>query len=398
MFRLLRIHTVPAEGENSTWLQLFFDLVYVAILVELGNRLSHDLTLEGAIQFALLFIPIWWSWLEFVLYGRYFPIDDIGQRILTVCYMAFMLVMAFEIHDMTAGTAGAFLIAYGLSKFVLALMYARASVQFPEYRTMTSHNAIAFVLVGLLWIGIALFAPTNFLLWGLVMLIGVLSPLIIRIIRELTGRSEQPHPSTKYHFMLHRFGELTIIVLGEFFIKLVTTAEDRELTSTNIYVGLCLLGVSISLWWLYFDHLEHSSLTNAGSRLGAWIYSHYPFLVGITAYGVLGTKVFAAAQGEPLDGHKRLLITTALAIALLAYGAIEWANKENEGPLTRRSQPWLRIGGAAVLLALGIFGGSINVGVLMTVVVAVFLLQIGIDVYKRLQRPDPEAVESVSPA
>ena len=128
----------------------------------------------------------------------------------------------------------------------------------------------------------------------------------------------------------------------------------------NIYVGLCLLGVSISLWWLYFDHLEHSSLTNAGSRLGAWIYSHYPFLVGITAYGVLGTKVFAAAQGEPLDGHKRLLITTALAIALLAYGAIEWANKENEGPLTRRSQPWLRIGGAAVLLALGIWGGLLE--------------------------------------
>ena len=38
MFRLLRIHTVPTEDECSTWLQLFFDLVYVAILVELGNR------------------------------------------------------------------------------------------------------------------------------------------------------------------------------------------------------------------------------------------------------------------------------------------------------------------------------------------------------------------------
>ena len=84
MFRFLRIHTVPDEGEGSSWLQLFFDLVYVAILIELGNRLSHDLTLEGALQFALLFIPIWWSWLEFVFYGRYFPIDDIGPRILTV--------------------------------------------------------------------------------------------------------------------------------------------------------------------------------------------------------------------------------------------------------------------------------------------------------------------------
>jgi low temperature requirement protein LtrA len=230
------------------------------------------------------------------------------------------------------------------------------------------------------------------------MMIGVFSPQIIRFIRDLTGRSEQPHPPTKYHFMLHRFGELTIIVLGEFFIKLVTTSEGRELTAVNIYIGLCLIGISISLWWLYFDHLEHSSLTNSGSRLGTWIYSHYPFLVGITAYGVLGTKVFAAMRGEPLDDHKRLLFTTALALALLGYAVIEWAIKENEEPLARHSQPWLRIGGAAALLALGIWGGSLNVGVLVTLVVTVFLLQVGLDVYRRTQRPDLEATESVSPA
>ncbi|UCG25499.1 MAG: low temperature requirement protein A [Chloroflexota bacterium] len=398
MFRLLRIHTVPDEGKGSTWLQLFFDLVYVAILVELGNRLSHDLTLEGAVEFAFLFIPIWWSWLEFVLYGRYFPVDDIGQRVLTVLYMGFMLAMAFEIHDVTGETAAAFLVAYGLSKFVLALMYARAWSQFPEYRTVTSHFAIAFVLVGVLWIGIALLAPTSLWLWGLVMLIGILSPVISRFIRDLTGRSEQPHPPSKYHYMQHRFGELTIIVLGEFFIKLATTAEDRELTTLNIYIGLCLLGVSISLWWLYFDHLEHYRLSKAGSRLGAWIYSHYPFMVGITAYGVLGTKVFAATRDEPLDDHKRLLFVTALTVALLAYGAIEWATKEKDEPLTRNPQPWLRFAGAAVLLALGILGGSLHVGVLVTIVVAVFLIQIGFDVHKRLQRPESEAADSVTPA
>ncbi len=397
MFRLLHIHTVPDEGKGSTWLQLFFDLVYVAILVELGNRLSHDLTLEGAVEFAFLFIPIWWSWLEFVLYGRYFPVDDIGQRVLTVLYMAFMLGMAFEIHEVTGGSAAAFLVAYGLSKFVLALMYARAWKQFPEYRTITSHYAIVFIFVGMLWIGIALVNPTNFWLWGVVTLIGVFSPVIARLIRDLTGRSEQPHPPSKYHYMQHRFGELTIIVLGEFFIKLVTTAEDRELTTLNIYTGLCLLGISISLWWLYFDHLEHFSLSKASSRLGIWLYGHYPFMLGITTYGVLGTKVFSATRGEPFDDHKRILFTTALAIALLAYAAIEWATKEKDEPLTRNPQPWLRIGGAAVLLALGVLGGSLNVGVLVTLVVAVFLLQVSLDVHKRLQRPDRAVAESAIP-
>ena len=34
MLRLLRLHTVPAEGESATWLELFFDLIYVAILYQ----------------------------------------------------------------------------------------------------------------------------------------------------------------------------------------------------------------------------------------------------------------------------------------------------------------------------------------------------------------------------
>ncbi len=390
MLRLLRIHTVPADPESSSWLSLFFDLVYVAILIQLGSRLSEDLTLKGTLEFVFLFIPIWWSWLEFVLYGRYFPIDDIGQRILTVLYMAFMIVIAFEIHDVTGSTASAFIGAYGFSKFALALMYARAWAQYPDYRSMIGHHVTAFVLVGLLWIGIALFAPTNFLLWGVVMLIGVLSPLIMRFIRDLTGRSAQPHPSSKHHYMQHRFGELTIIVLGEFFIELVTTSEDRELTAVNLYTGLCLLGISITLWWLYFDHLEHFSLNRAGSRLGTWVYSHYPLLAGIIAYGVVGTKVFAAVRGETLDDPERLLFTTALAAALLAGGAIEWATKEKDEPLTRKPQPWLRIGGAAALLALGVFGVSINVTVLVTLVVAILLIQVGQDVFLRLKRSDPQ--------
>ena len=126
MLRLLRLHTVQAEGEESpTWLELFFDLVYVAILVELGSRLSGNLSLQGTIEFVLLFVPIWWSWLGLVFFTRYFPTDDIGQRLLTVAYMGAMILLAFEIHDALGETAGTFIVIYAITKFVLALIYAR---------------------------------------------------------------------------------------------------------------------------------------------------------------------------------------------------------------------------------------------------------------------------------
>ena len=89
--------------------------------------------------------------------------------------------------------------------------------------------------------------------------------------------------------------------------------------------------------------------------------------------------------------------TLSLAVALLAYGAIEWASKEKEEPLSRRSQPWIRLGGAAALLALGFFGEGLNVGWLVTFVVGILLIQVSLDVIHRLQRPEPEAAREVSP-
>jgi low temperature requirement protein LtrA len=390
MLRLLRLHTVPAEGgEGATWLELFFDLIYVAILVELGSRLSGNLSLQGTIEFALLFVPIWWSWLGLVFYTRYFPTDDIGQRLLTVAYMGAMILLAFEIHGVTGSSAGIFLVTYGITKFILAVMYARAWVHYPEYRNLTAHYVLAFSLLGLFWILIALVAPTNFWLWGLAVAIDVFSPAIIRLVRRQRGKPDLHHPPVKYHYMMHRFGELTIIVLGEFFIKLITSSDGRTITGFNVYTGACLLGISVSLGWLYFDHLGHASLTDTRSKIGVWMYNHYPLLAAITAYGVVGTKVFATSQGEILSDEKRYLLTFALAIAVLALGIIDWASPEHAGPMARKPNLSIRIIGAALLILLGILGRQLGVGLLTTLVVLILLIQVGYDIYSRHQESGP---------
>jgi low temperature requirement protein LtrA len=254
---------------------------------------------------------------------------------------------------------------------------------------------VAFILIGILWIVLALFKPFNLWLWGLVVILGVLMPFFIQLIPSATNRADLPHPPIKYHFTLHRFGELTIIVLGEFFIKLVISSAGRELTTINYLIGAGLLGISVSLWWLYFDHLEHANLAKAGTRMRIWTIGHLPFMVAITAYGVVGNQIFAARPRVPLDDAQRLLFTIALAIALLAFSLIEWASPEKDEPLARSPQPWIRLGGAAALLLLGFMGGSLNVGWLVVLVVAVLVLQVGLDVYVRLRRPDPEDAQTL---
>jgi len=388
MFNFLHIKTVPhRHGESTGWLGLFFDLIYVAILVELGDRLSHNLSLEGVIQFALLFIPVWWSWLALVLYNRRFPTDDIGQRLLIVIYMAVMGLMAFNIHDVTGSTATYFVLAYALSKVVLVAMYAKAWHQFPEYRTSSATLMVGFAIAAVLWLAIGLFAPTNYMLWGVVIAFTVLAPFFVPLLRSLTKRQAK-RPPIKTQYMVDRFGELTIIVLGEFFIKVITSASDREVFPVTLLYFVLLLGVATSLWWLYFDHQEHSTLANVRSRRQIWVYIHYPLLAAITAYGVVGKKVMALAPGEALSDPKRWILCSALAVAILSTGVIEWAAREQSGEaMSRRPQGRLRVVGALLLVALAIWGGGLSAPLLITIVAAILVGLVGLDVTWRLRNP-----------
>ena len=380
--------TVLHEKSGGTWLELFFDLVYVAILVELGQRLSGNLTLTGVVEFAAMFVLIWWSWLSLVFYTRYFPSDDIGQRLLTAVYMFVMIMLAFEIHNVTAQTLTYFVVVYAATKFVLAMMYGRAWYEFPEYRALTSHYAILNVAIGLLWLTIALFATENYWLWVAAAVIDIFIPLLIRASHDIRKEPQPAHPPLKHHYIRHRFGELTIIVLGEFFIKLIASSSGIEQTPFNFYLGACLLAISLSMWWLYFDHTDHAHLGKDSAHPFFWIYAHYFLLAAIVAYGVVGTKIFAAVPQAVLSQEKRLLFCIALAVAMLALGLIDWASPEENGRLSRRPHLNIRIGAALLLLLLAGLGSLINVGWFVTLVALVLIGQVAFDIGTRLRNKD----------
>jgi low temperature requirement protein LtrA len=396
MLRFFRTNTVPhRHAESTTWLELFFDLVYVAILVELGNRLSHDISLLGVVEFALLFIPIWMSWVEPVFYSRRFPTDDIGHRLLTVAYMGVMLSMAFELHGVTGDTATTFLLAYAASKVILALMYARAWYRHPEYRAYTGAHVVVFSVLAVVWVVIALAEPHGFPWWAVATGLGLLAPFLIPLIPKWLGRPAPEKPPVKSHYVLDRFGELTIIVLGEFFLKAALGADERESYRLTTFYSVSLLMISVGVWWLYFDHLDHSSLSASKTRRRSWMDLHYPFLAALAAYGVAGTKVLALAPGEALADEKRLLLCGALAIVLLAIAGFEWAVTERVEEMARKPQVWARIVAAALLVALAIWGGGLGTPLLVISIAIIFIILVGLDLSSRLRKP--LAGQEVSP-
>ena len=77
-----------AKNRQSTWLELFFDLVFVAVIGVVSHSLSHTdhnhISIQQLFFFFLVFVPLWWVWASYTLYSNRYDQEANWQKILTL--------------------------------------------------------------------------------------------------------------------------------------------------------------------------------------------------------------------------------------------------------------------------------------------------------------------------
>ena len=96
-----------------SWAELFFDLVFVAAVAQVGLLLARDYSAAGLARFAFMLGVIWWAWNGYAMYATRFVADDWLQRVLTSLQMVAVIFMAANADgtldgDSTAGFAAAY--------------------------------------------------------------------------------------------------------------------------------------------------------------------------------------------------------------------------------------------------------------------------------------------------
>ncbi len=101
------------EERRASWLELFFDLVFVVAITQLSHELVVDHSLAGFLKFAGLFVPVFVAWQGFSFYADRFDTDDLACRAVFGAGMLAIIALAGLIDDVGHGerTAG-FALAY----------------------------------------------------------------------------------------------------------------------------------------------------------------------------------------------------------------------------------------------------------------------------------------------
>src|SRR5213078_1946814 len=97
--------TSDDEDRRATWLELFFDLVFVAAIAELSYVLLAEVTVGGFARYLGYFVPIWWAWMGFTFYANRFDTDDLPYRLLTLAGMLGIAALAVNVRHVLEGAS-----------------------------------------------------------------------------------------------------------------------------------------------------------------------------------------------------------------------------------------------------------------------------------------------------
>jgi low temperature requirement protein LtrA len=272
------------KERHATWLELFYDLIFVGAVSQLASTLNQDYSPIGFLKFSALFVPVWWAWAGHTFYLTRFDSDDVGRRILTLLQIIAVASLAVHAPEALGNTSAGFAISYAAVRAMLVMEYLRAGRYIPHVRALTSRYSLGFGFAALLWAISALFAtPWRFWLWGLAIVIDFLAPLS-------AGELHVRFPPHLMH-LPERFGLFIIIVMGEAVVSVLTGVGQHGPGLISGVVGIMGLLMVFFLWWGYFVGVKGAETLPSlvPGRVHAyqlWLYSHIPLVIGITSTAV----------------------------------------------------------------------------------------------------------------
>src|SRR5262249_40424027 len=108
--RVLRGSEDPGD---VSYMELFFDLVYVLAVTRLTELLLGHLSFAGAGETLVLLLALWWAWLDTAWITNPFSPNQVGGRLRLMLRMVLALIMAAALPE-----------AYGDKGLMFAAAYA----------------------------------------------------------------------------------------------------------------------------------------------------------------------------------------------------------------------------------------------------------------------------------
>ena len=305
----------PHQHHRVTYVELFFDLVFVFAITQISHTMLAHFTPLGVLQTTILFLAVWWVWIFTSWITNWLDPEQTPVRVMLFALMIAGLLLSTSIPKAFEERGLVFALAFvtmqvGRSAFT----YLSIPKSQQGWRMNLLRITCWLTCSGAFWIGGA-FAEgqTRLALWIIAVAIEYSGP-VMRFWFPGLGATPLGDWEVEGGHMAERCALFIIIALGESIVVTGATFAAASWTTPTIFGFVVALIGSIAMWWVYFhigaeagaEHITHSEETGRFARL-AYTYLHLPIVAGIVVTAV-GDELLLAHP----DGHSDIKATLSM--------------------------------------------------------------------------------------
>ena len=362
----------PNVGERRvSWLELFFDLVYVIAISRITHHLSLHLNAQGLLEFFIMFMMIFWGWVNGSLYHDLHGNEGLRTRLMTLWQMIIIAGFSITLDNTEGASYRNLTITLMVMQLYITYLWWSVGLYDQSHRKYNLPYTILF-LISFSAMFLSLFVSTDWLrfLIPIVLICNYTPPFIAKLILQ-RDRLELSLSSS----MFERFGLFTIIIFGELVLGVVNgMSEARPLDGMGLVNFIFALSIVFALWWIFFTL---TSRAEPKSGFNAATFIELLFIPALISLGVIAACFNnLLAFSDPNPSVNRIFIF-AIATLLISIGLLllvmYYPEDFEDTRIKVRKSMWLA-GGFFVLF--GLITPTMNITLFLGVILALILILI----------------------
>lgn len=374
--------TAP-EGQSATFVELFFDLVFVFALTEVTALTLHHLDWEGVARSVLILWMIWWAWTQWTWALNPSDTDHSVVRATTLVATAVAFIMAASVGQAFDGDAGLwFALPYvGVRAIGMAIYLVVAS---EHHQQLLAVRRFTYASIpGMVVVVIGGFIDEDLRAWVW------LGAVVLDVGATIIAGGLDDWRLHADHFA-ERHGLFVIIALGESVIVVGLIFADAARTVDIELVAVGAVTVTCLLWWTYFGWLKDAleiqlerepSNTEGVLARDAYSLLHFPMIGGVIGIAI-GFEEMVLHPDHHLETAGMVALTLGLVL-FIGSGAVAWMR-------AGKHVLWPRLGLLAALVVALVLAADAQPSVVL-LIVAVGVAAIA--VVEQVQHPSRSEIE-----
>ena len=305
------------EDRKISWLELFYDLVYVIAVSKITHNLSLQLTIPGFLDYFYMLGLIYWGWLNGSSHYDILGANDVRTIFLTIWQIVILSALIVTLNSPADRIYFNTTVVILIMQYYITYLWWSEGIYDKNSRRLNRYYTVIYLLVfALIFSTFFLHQPYLRIVFYVSLVLNYLPPYF-----ENKALKERRFEYRLTNSMAERLGLFTIILFGEVILGVINGISGfRNLTFYHWSLFVVSIFIVFTLWFIFFKMIGNKTVKKGFIESNMYAVLFLPVAMSLGIIGVAFEKIFITDAAALSDRSMNMKFFLGIFISLFLAG------------------------------------------------------------------------------